>query len=420
MPTPVSADHALRQQIAAAGAWSADGCDELLVATLRKSLRQAGAPADAEAATQHARALVLIAQSLVRLGRYDEAALAYAEAPRRFSGPDVAEIQAHVLAGTGFLFAHRSMPDEAAQMATAALQIAFAHGLHVPASHALECVGICHAMRGQLRQAEHLMVESLGVALQSGDDATVLRRLSNLVFLAQLVADERRRLRDAPGESDAMVRCARFVAQGDRLARRAGRYERCMWRANRAGWLRRRGLLAEARSEYEAIECEGSAHGWATMVANVRLELALVLREQGDSESALRLLQALTEAAPAQPDSYDTRLHAHAFAAELAAEGGWHELAGRHRARCRELGAQRERERRAAARVLPQISDAIVQALADADRARIAAEAQRVRSDARRVAASFVGADAADVAGVAELATVAGVAEVAGTGRPGR
>ncbi|MES1162754.1 MAG: hypothetical protein ABUL50_06795, partial [Rhizobacter sp.] len=228
-------------------------------------------------------------------------------------------------------------------------------------------------------QAEHFMLQALGLTLQRPDDVTVQRRLTNLLYLAQLRFDAARG--DETAAARALVQCARFVVQGDRLARRACVYQQCLWRSNRAGWLRRRGLLVEAIAEYDAICLDADKHGWVVLARNARLDQALALRERGRPLDAIAVLSQLA-ANEHDADSYDVKLQAHELLRDmLAAAGRKHEAAAHAEAHAMLL-QQRGAAHAALLALLPQADVAIDAAIAEADRLRFDAQAERSREAA--------------------------------------
>lgn len=251
----------------------------------------------------------------------------------------------------------------------------------VLASHALECVGICHSLGGDPAQADRFMLQALGLALQSGDDSTVQRRLSNLFYMAQTRFDDHNAEGDAGNATQALQRCTLYAAQGERLARRAGVYEQCLWRSNRAGLLLRRGLLVEAIADYDAVNQEAERHGWIVLARNARLDRALALRLRGRPNDAIAALRSLIRD-DADSDTCDVNLRAHEALQELLqAAGRQREAAGLAPAIQRIVG-RRDAERATAIALLPRIGAVVDAAIAEADRLRVDAEAERAREHA--------------------------------------
>lgn len=358
---------------------SFDGQDEAVLRLLEDGF---DAPHGPHAASHDAalalRAIGLRAQSLMRLGRHQAAIRAYLEAPPRLDGVGIVEARALLLEGLAFAYAHLDLSERALAMATAAFRLALAGAHYAVASQALDCVGVCHALRGDHGQAEHFMLQALGLALQRADELSVHRRLSNLIYHAQVRYDDALAAGDEMASARYLTQCARFATQGDRLMRRAGAHEQCLWRSNRAGWLQRRGLLTEAIAEYDAVCNDASRHGWVLLRRNARLDQALALRERGRRVDALATLSELV-ADDSPDDSYDVRLRAHELLHEMHANGGRHDEAAHHAAEAERLAGARLGARDALKELLPQLDQAIDAAIADADRLRTDVQAERQR-----------------------------------------
>ena len=368
----------LLAQIERACALSVLGRDEELITALREALADDAAAGSADTAVLRALALTVIAQSLVRQGHFAEAIQTYASAPCDLDGPGHIEVRTRILLGMGLAYAHQCMPEQALRMGDAALRLALAHEMTTLAAAALECVGVCHALQDDLTHADQLMHESLGLALQTGDETVVHRCLNNLLFLSQTIFDAYRQQGDADNARVALSRCARFAARGDRLSPRVGVYERCLWRSNRAGWQLRRGNPEEARAEFTEVEREAQVRGWPKLVCFAQLSLATLHHEKGEDAEALTVLDGVLSAGPAI-NGYDLRLKAHQLAQDVLTGQGRFADAAAHRVAHRLLAEQRAAERAQTAHVLPQFGHAVLEALAEADRVRIRGEVDELR-----------------------------------------
>lgn len=385
----------LLDEIERARALSLQGCDDELIAALGRALDLDAARPGAGNGPQRACALALVAQSLMRQGRHAEAIDAYARAPRRIDGPGEIEARVQILVGLGLACTHRALPEPALKLADAALRLALAHEMLPLAAASLECVGIGHAMQGDLPRADRLMHEALGLALQAGDEAVLHHCLNSLLFLSQNQFDARRDAAELDGARFALSRCSRFVARGDRLAPRVGVYERCLWRSNRAGWQLRRGSPHEARAAFIEVEREARGRGWPVLVAFAQLELARLHAEAGRENDALAVIDDVLAFAPLL-DLYELRQRAHRLAQDLLSAQGRHVDAAAHRATHARLARESAAQRAKTAAWLPQLGDAVLDALALADKARIEGtsleERERRRIEARAV--EFLGRDA--------------------------
>ena len=390
-------------------------------------------------------ALTVIAQSLVRQGHFAEAIQAYASAPRDLDGPGHIKVRTRILLGMGLACAHQCLPEQALRMGDAALRLAVAHEMTTLAAAALECVGVCHALQDDLTHADQLMHESLGLALQTGDETVVHRCLNNLQFLSQTIFDTYRQQGDADNARVALSRCARFAAAIRRrqtvsccrrsawrcraamtrpcsagcptsstwrrrasttttpramrpmrprpcnaapsMRRRANDWRaapastRCLWRSNRAGWLLRRGLLVEAIADYDAVDQEAERHGWIVLARNARLDRALALRLRGRPNDAIAALLSLIRH-DADSDTCDVNLRAHEALQELLQAAGRQREAASLAPAIQRIVGQRDAERATAIALLPKIGAVVDAAIAEADRLRVDAEAERAREHA--------------------------------------
>jgi len=369
VPTPAGAQPTLADELERAQALSVQGFDDDVIAALTAALACDRARGLADSSVQRALALALIAQSLTRQGRYADAVDAYASAPRELSGPGHVEARIRILLGMAFACTHRALPEQALKMADAALRLALAHDVLPLAAASLECVGIGYAMQGDLPRADRLMLEGLGLALQCNDDAVLHHCLNNLLFLSQTQFDVRRDAGDIDGARTALGRCSRFVARGDRLASRVGAYEHCRWRSNRAGWQLRRGNPQDAREAFIEVERDARACGWPVLVAFAQVDLAGLHVEDGRDADALAVLDDVLNAGPSI-DQYELRMRAHRLAQDILIGQGRPVDASAHRLAYLRLDRERAAKRARTARWLPQLGDAVLEALLDADRAR--------------------------------------------------
>lgn len=389
-PPPASLGDAVQR----ARALSVQGCDGELIGLLRSALEHDAVCPAAGSSVQRAFALALIGQSLTRQARYAEAIHTYACAPREIDGPGYIEARVRILLGLAFVCTHRAVPEQALKVADAALRLALAHEMLPLAAAALECAGIAYGLQGDLARADRLMHEALGLALQAGDDVVLHRCLNSLLFLSQNQFDVRRDAGEIDGARFALGRCARFVARGDRLASRIGVYERCQWRSNRAGWQRRRGSPQDAQAAFVEVEREAREHGWPVLLAFAQLDLAGLQVDAGRENDALAVLDDVLAIGPSI-DLYDLRLRAHRLAQEILigqgrpVDASAHRLA--HARLLRESAAQRART----VAWLPQLGDAVLEALAAADKARIDGTLEeRLRRQVEAQAVAFLGSDA--------------------------
>lgn len=348
-------------------ALSAQGRDDDVIGTLQHALADDAAAGAGDTAVLRAFALVLVGESLQRQGRHAQAILACEGAPTDLAGPGGFEARTRLLLGIAFAHAHQSAPEQALQMADAALRLALAQRLTALAAAALECVALCQIALDDLMQADRLMHESLGLALQSGDQAAVQRCLANLMLLTLTQIDACHQQGDADGARLALLRCASLAGRGERLLARAGLYERCQWRAYRGGWQLRRGNPEEARVEFFEVEREALARRWPALIWSARLALATIEHAQQRDAQALEMLGGVLDA-EAEMIGYELPLQAHRLAQDILTSQGRHAAAAAHRLARVRLAGQRAAERALAAQKLPHFGSGLLEVVASGDR----------------------------------------------------
>jgi tetratricopeptide (TPR) repeat protein len=363
---------------------SNDGADLALLACLEELLAEAPHPAPTLAAAERealchdrAEAFNLRGRSLTRLGRHAESLEAHRDALGELMGFPQSPMRVVTLGAMAFVYFQLGLPEVALKCATASFRMALSQNLLLPAAMALERLGMCYYMLGDPAQAERLIFEALGLALQCSDDAGVHLRLSNLLYLSCQVSDAYREAGNEQQADACLARCSRLIAQGDKLVAVVGAYQRCLWHSNRARWQRRRGQAAPAEAALRAVALEAAARGWTTVERHVEFELAPLLHQQGRHAEAIVSMNKVPLAA-GSAESYDLSAQAHRLlrdwhrALNQPAEAQAHDTA---------LSALRDSQAvlrdRAAAR-LAHVAEAVDVALAEADRLRLEAETARL------------------------------------------
>lgn len=317
---------------------------------------------------------------LTRLDRFPEL-LADCAARMDLLSVDQASVQrAELMIKMSFAHANLAMPEQALRSAHVALQDALNLGQRLLAAQALERLAMAYLSMGDGVAAERFMFEALEHSDASSPPQERLRRVSNAVHLLCTLHDAYLDMGlPALGES-VLARAQGLPAKAEALLPTVpGRYLVCMWQANQARWLRRRGQRDQARRAFEACLAQALKEGWHAVSRPVQLELALMAEQGGDLQTALALLRALFE-----PESLRVR--------DVVALPAY-----RMRERvCRALGhgleadqASERRRARQAARHQAVLEAAahnhhhgqlILSTLAAAERQRVDAEIQRLRS----------------------------------------
>lgn len=189
--------------------------------------------------------------------------------------------------------------------------------------------GICRAMLGHPAESNRHFEAALTGARAAGLVSLESACLTNLVLMACFRADELRRAgRDGQALS-ALRMAGQYVTEGDRLDLPGDEYLVTLWRANRAGWLRRVDRLDEAARDYERVYARAVASDWVDVMRHAALGLALIAgaRKQPDKVEPW-LVRCI--AAGDTLDAFGFINEAHAVLAQWHKERGNHAAAQRH------------------------------------------------------------------------------------------
>lgn len=240
--------------------------------------------------------------------------------------------------------------------------------LYLARSHLLS--GICLGLLGRHAEAERQLLAVLAHARSDGLPARLHVCLSNLVLLhCQAFDDLRRSGRDAPAQAQ-LNQAARYAEEAEGLASGGDPYGDAIWRANRAGWLRRAGRQDQALPELDAVYRLATARGWVDVARHTSLGLGLAALaaepgcEADPRDRSAEALQWLVRcvAVSEQPDVYGFVNHALHELAALCKAAGDTAAAQRHLAHSAQLQDLLRAERR-------RVADAIGQAAFNPQRA---------------------------------------------------
>lgn len=355
--------------------WSAEGRDAEAVACLIEALGDEGADPEEQ---REARSLQL--RLLLRGGRYIQALEAAGHALDR---EPALPARAGMLSAMAYAYAQLSAHEEALKCASASVSLALADGDSLTAAHGLECIGICYSSLGDCPKGERFVFEALGLVLQTSHSPAIVVRLANVLYLSSLLHDAYLAAGDADLARVALERCLRFIARGDRLEARVGTWERCLWRSNRAGWLRRRGEFERSEAEYRGVLADALAHRWASIAQVASYELALAECRHRNHAAALELLRTIPTGEAAL-DSFEISVRAHRLMRDVLTMDGDMDAAQTHEAACVDLIVRRGAQRAEVSARFGRLSDSVLDALADADRTRVNDEIGRLRELAGR------------------------------------
>jgi tetratricopeptide (TPR) repeat protein len=333
---------------------------------------------DAEAMRMRAHALATRGEVLLRRGELAAALQALARAAMGLAVPGGERDLLYCYSAMAFCCLGLNMPEQGLQAASAAARIALQQGRPAAQAQALAAVGLCSGLLGDAVLAERYTLEALGTLLQHPDDGALRMCLINLVHQGNQEADHFR----AQGRNDladaALLRATRHVRRGEQLGFAPGSHGLAQWRGNRAGWLRRRGLLDEAEPELLALLEDVVAGGWVGLEREALLNLGELARARGDAAAARRWLERCVNCADA-PDAFELVSRAHELLADDATREGDAARAAVHRQAHAALVAQQGLQRAAALSRLSELDQAFSAALSAADRQRLDAEVLRLR-----------------------------------------
>ncbi|MEJ6001621.1 hypothetical protein [Paucibacter soli] len=335
--------------------------------------------ADAASPTLQRGALMLRVQSLSKLERFDAMLEACSQVLNLLPLYEASVERAELMVLMAFGYVNLGMSEQSLRAAHVALQDGLQLQNPTLASRALDRTAMAYLSMGDGLEAERFMVEAVGFSEHLSSAQERLSRYSNALHLFCSLHDAYAEVDRRQMASGVLARAARLLGQGDALLVEVDSpHMRCMWRANQARWRRRRGEREPARVALRAVLVESLAQHWHSIRRSVQLELALMDAEVGDAASALELLQALFE--PAELRVRDrVALRALTLMVQLYAALNQVEQA----AQAGEELARRQAERAAAvARAHAQLAGLgarILDALVEADRARVDEEIRRLR-----------------------------------------
>ncbi|MCZ8076098.1 MAG: hypothetical protein O9341_18420, partial [Paucibacter sp.] len=317
---------------------------------------------------------------LTRLDRFPEL-LADCAARMDLLSVDQASVQrAELMIKMSFAHANLAMPEQALRSAHVALQDALNLGQRLLAAQALERLAMAYLSMGDGVAAERFMFEALEHSDASSPPQERLRRVSNTVHLLCTLHDVYLDM-GLPALGDSVLaRAQGLPAKAEALLPTVpGRYLVCMWRANLARWQRRRGQLDEARRLFEDCLAQAQQQAWHAVSRPVQLELAMMAEQSADLATALQHVRDLFE-----PESLRVRdvvaLPAYRMRERMCRLLGHGAEADEAAAKRRARQAARHQAVLEAAAHNHHHGQLILSTLAAAERQRVDAEIQRLRS----------------------------------------
>lgn len=194
---------------------------------------------------------------------------------------------------------------------------------------AVSGVALCQLLLGQHDAAQHSLHQALAGAREQADPALEAMVCNNLVWLAGCQADALQRAGQDRLSHHVLNQAEPHVCRADALGLAGSDYDRCLWRANRSGWLRRMGRLDDARDGYEAAYHQAVPADWVDVARHCALGLGQLLVQQGRVEPAQAWLVRCVAMAD-RPDPLGFVNQAHQLLAAQARQRGDGAAAQRH------------------------------------------------------------------------------------------
>ncbi|MEJ6005689.1 hypothetical protein WG899_09035 [Paucibacter sp. AS339] len=378
---------ALEQQLAQVEALFQEGSLEAgfdRVQFLLKDIEDLATPGNASLRDLEFRARMMCIVGLSKLDRFEEVLREGARMLDLVSLDQPSSQRAQLMTQLAFAHTQCGMSEQALRAAHVAMQDGLLLQDRLLTAQALERVAMTYFFMGDGPAAERFMFEALGYMDQHSPLYERIRRFSNALHLSCSLHDMYLEA-ELPHLAQAILRKVDgFVPEAEALAPGlAGDYIVYMLRANLARWHRRCGRQQLARGAFLDALAKSESAGWYAVRRPVLLELALMADEQGDAQTALDLLTRVFE--PGELRVRDVvamptyraleRLYRASEQADLAkvAQQG---LASRL--------ARRDQAAQAVQAQLPQLSTRIVEALAEADSARLDEVIRSLREQRRQ------------------------------------
>jgi tetratricopeptide (TPR) repeat protein len=317
---------------------------------------------------------------LLRLERFEEVFAHLQPMLEQLAHARPSPFRAELLVRAAFALTQLSRHQPAMRAAHLALHDALSLGDASFTARALERVATSAMSLGDPLMAERFTLEALGFYEQARTPDDQLRGSSNAMFVYCNLHDHWTSAGQPALAAAAVRRCQPIVVRSTALAEAAhDSYMGCMWRANEARWLRRRGLGETAEAAMATVHRRAQERRWHPIRRPAALELGQMQYARGEWQSAIALLASVFEPSTSPPRDRVASL-------ALAELPEWCEAAGdaASAARFRERRAQlRERMAQEAELAQRHLSDLAALAgnmLAEADRQRLEQELARLQT----------------------------------------
>jgi hypothetical protein len=314
----------------------------------------------------------------LRRGEHLAAMQAFAAAVVRFDAQALPYPHVHARTQLAAAMSSLGLHAEGLGVAAQAASFGLAFGLHAEAAQALMVVGLCAGLLGDPFLGERYAMEALGIGLAEGLESQVRWCTTNLVYLMTSLAERHLADGEVAAADAVLMRAARHVRRGERLAYPPGSFEHVLFRSNRAAWLALRGQADEASAEYDEVLRAAREQRWLEIERHAAFGLGRLAARRGDAAGAAAALRACVDAGTAH-DAYRIVERAHGLLAEAAQARGDAGTAQRHRVAARLMQRQAEMRRQQAAQALRGLDEGLLVALSDADQHRLDSALLRLR-----------------------------------------
>jgi diguanylate cyclase (GGDEF)-like protein len=267
------------------------------------------APADSAALAD---AIMLEGLHLWRLGRFEDAVVAAREALQLWQALEQATGQCDTLCLLAIGYSELGLHEEGLKCATAAFELARAHGLDEQTTQALNRIGVCHERLGDPAQGERFLLQALSRAREGRHFDATLAALNNLMADTIGAHHLYRRRGENDAAHQALQRAGQYGAQAVAMARRDGDiYRLVVSQGNLAEVLALVGDFEQADTLLHEVVAQSQAHGFRAVELRSRHNRGEMLLLQGRAEQALQELHAVLDELRRGGDHETTRMRVH-------------------------------------------------------------------------------------------------------------
>ncbi|MED5618193.1 tetratricopeptide repeat-containing diguanylate cyclase [Ideonella sp. BN130291] len=274
--------------------------------------QQAREALTAESGLRLAQALSLEGQHLWRLGRFEDAVVAAREALHLWQEVGDPAGHADALCLLAVSYTELGLHEEGLKSATAAFELARAHGLQRETTLALNRIGVCHERLGDPDQGERFLLQALSRAREQRSFDDTVQALNNLMANTLGAYHLHSRRGDPEVAHQALQRARQYGGQAVAMARRDGDvYRRIVTQGNLAEVLAIAGDFEQAGALLDDAVAEARSHGYRAVEMRSRHNLGEMRLLQGRHEEAVQLLHTVLDDLRRGTDHETTRMRVH-------------------------------------------------------------------------------------------------------------